>query len=73
MTSTSRRLLEQVLTLPASERAEIADGLLNSLITADPELDRLWAAIAEARLSAFDAGEVQAIPAEQVFAEPEDG
>jgi putative addiction module component (TIGR02574 family) len=55
--SETTTLLEQVLSLPEHERAEIATRLLESL---DPEaqqdVDEAWAAEIERRCAAVDAG-----------------
>ncbi len=50
-------LLEQVLSLPEHERAEIADRILESLdpVTQD-DVDEAWAAEIERRCAAVDAG-----------------
>ena len=57
--------------LPVVERAALAEALLSSLDRPDPQIDALWAREAEDRLIAFEAGEMEAIPAEDVFTELE--
>jgi putative addiction module component (TIGR02574 family) len=61
-------LLEEALSLPPRERAELADRLLISL---DPSsggrIDALWAAEAEDRLQAFERGEIKAVSADDAF------
>jgi putative addiction module component (TIGR02574 family) len=68
MSSRGTQVLEEALSLPPAERAEIAERLLSSL---DPPyregLDALWGKEAEERLDAFDRDEIKAISAEQVF------
>ena len=68
MPSKGTEVLKEALSLPPAERAEIAERLLSSL---DPpsqeEMDELWGNEAEDRLDAFDRGEIEAIPAKQVF------
>lgn len=62
-------LTEQALELPLAERAELARQLLDSLEDiSEEENDALWAAEAERRYADFKAGEIKAIPAEEVFA-----
>lgn len=62
-------VLAAALELPESSRADIADRLLQSLDTADQrEIDALWAEEAEARIDAFERGEIEAIPGPEVFA-----
>lgn len=67
--SKSDEILQVALALPSEERAALADRLLQSLDEDDQsEIDRLWAREAEDRLAAYDRGEIQAIPGEEVFA-----
>ena len=63
------QILQDALSHPAVDRAAIAESLISSLDRPDPRIDELWAAEAESRLAAFDAGQMAAIPAEDVFAE----
>jgi len=66
------RVLEEALALSPEERAELAERLWSSIesATEDQErIDRLWAEEVEARLDAYDRGEMEAIPAEQAIAE----
>ncbi len=68
MLSKGTEILKEALSLPPSERAEIAEHLLASLDPPSQEaIDALWAKEAEERLDAFDRGEFKAIPAKQVF------
>ncbi len=68
MLNRGAEVLKEALSLPPSERAEIAERLLSSLDPPTQErLDQLWAAEAEDRVDAFDRGEIEAFPAEQVF------
>ena len=63
-------VLEAALSLPETDRANIADRLLLSLdATTEREIDALWAQEAEARIEAYEAGEIDAVPGEEVFAE----
>ena len=61
----------QLLRLPASDRARLAELLLGSLEEPEPDVDAAWAAEAERRYAELAAGQVAGIPAEQVFAELE--
>ena len=69
MSANVKEILEDALALPAVERATLADELLSSLDRPDPRIDTLWAKESEDRLAAFEAGEMKAIPADEVFAE----
>lgn len=63
------KILRAALSLPDADRADIADRLLLSLDTADQrEIEALWAQEAEARIEAYERGEIEAIPGEEVFA-----
>ena len=69
MSAGSEQILEQVLALPAQDRAAIVELLLASFqVPPDPHLGELWAREAEDRLNADDRGELGAVPAEDVFA-----
>lgn len=63
----SRKLIEEALSLPPDERAAVAERLLSSLEPELSQIDQLWAAEAEDRLNAYDRGEIEAIPADEVF------
>ena len=63
------KLPEEALLLPADERASLVEKLLQSLnLPTEAEVDRLWIEEAERRVSQIEAGEVEVIPGEQVFA-----
>jgi len=63
------QLLEQALQLSTEERVTVVDELLSSLDRTEPDVDALWAAVAEARIDAYGAGRMEAFAAEDVFAE----
>ena len=67
MSELAEKLIEQALNLPAEERAVVAERLLTSLEPELSSIDLLWAQEAEDRLDAYERGEIQAIPAEEVF------
>lgn len=57
MLSTGSSLINQVLSLPVAERAELADRLLQSLNSKiAPEVEAAWAAEAEVRRDAVLSG-----------------
>ncbi len=63
------KLLEEALLLPADERASLVEKLLQSLnLPTEAEINRLWVEEAERRVSQIEAGKVELIPGEQVFA-----
>ena len=65
---TTKEIIEELASLPVEERARVADSILRSLNTPDPEVDSRWAKVAQRRLAELRAGEVKPIPGEQVFA-----
>ncbi len=67
MGTTAEKILNEALSLPASERAALAEELLSSLNKPDPLVDRLWAQEAEARIDAADRGEMKMVSEEDVF------
>lgn len=70
MRNTLADLEKQARQLSLEERAQLALALLDSLEPAEEgEIEETWRTEIEARLAAYDRGEVSAIPAEDVFAE----
>ena len=68
MSKKGTQVLEEALSLPPTERAEVADRLLASLSSLpDPRVAELWGQEAEERLDAFERGEIKALPAKEVF------
>lgn len=62
-----REIIELAMRLKPAERFEVAEELLRSVEEVDPEIDRLWLEEAERRLTAYRAGKVKGIPAEDIF------
>ena len=69
MSTRTAEILREILTLPAAERAELAENILESLEPDDPEIERLWAIEAEDRVAAFERNEIEAVSAYDVFRE----
>jgi len=70
MRNTLADLEKQARQLSLEERAQLALALLDSLEPLEEgEIEEAWRAEIEARLAAYDRGEISAIPAEDVFAE----
>jgi putative addiction module component (TIGR02574 family) len=61
-----RELLEQALKLDPTERLDLVDRVLHSLDRPDPAIDRIWIEEAERRLTAYRAGKVSGVAAEDV-------
>ena len=68
MTNTANAILDQALELSATERATVAEKLLFSLDSPDSKIDAIWAKEADSRVEAYNKGEIEAIPSEEVFA-----
>ncbi|MFH0968427.1 MAG: addiction module protein [Methanobacteriota archaeon] len=68
MTSVSKKIEQEVLSLPVRDRIELIDRLIDSLnLAGDPEIDRLWAVEAERRYSDLETGSVTPIPGNKIF------
>ena len=68
MTSISKKIEQEVLSLPVRDRIELIDRLIDSLnLPGDPEIDRLWADEAERRYSDLETGSVTPIPGNKIF------
>ena len=63
-----RKLTEQASLLPPVERAELVEGILQSLDATDPNLDQLWAEEAQDRLAAYRRGELEALDFDETLA-----
>jgi putative addiction module component (TIGR02574 family) len=70
MSMTLDQLTTEAMALPGKERGLLLDRLVESLEQQpDPEIEKLWLAVARRRLEELRSGKVQAIPAEEVFQE----
>ena len=69
MAASTETLLRQALELPPNDRAALIEGLIVSLDKPDPSIDALWLKEAESRMAAYRSGELDAVDADQVFAE----
>lgn len=70
MSDTLEELERQARSLSAEERARLAEMLLESLQDAPlAEIEAAWDREIEERVAAYDRGELQTHPAEEVFAE----
>lgn len=67
MTHAANTILNQALELSAPERADVAERLLFSLDFPDSKIDAIWAKEADARVDAYERGEIEAVSAEEVF------
>jgi putative addiction module component (TIGR02574 family) len=68
MSAEVQGVIATALALPAADRALVAQKLLESL-EEDPAIDAAWAREAEDRLAAFERGELQGLPYDEVMRE----
>jgi putative addiction module component (TIGR02574 family) len=69
MNRDASEILKEALTLPAKDRAELADSLLESLDEGtDPEVEDAWRQEIRRRVSEIDKGLVRTIPWSEVRA-----
>jgi len=66
---TTKKLIEEALSLPVEERALLADWLLRSLNAPNTAFDSKWKEVAKKRLGDIRSGKVKPIPGEEVFSE----
>ncbi|HEX7721621.1 MAG TPA: addiction module protein [Pyrinomonadaceae bacterium] len=70
MPLTLDQITEEAMQLPAGSRAQLADKLVESLQSEEPdEIQRLWSAEAIRRRDEIRSGQVEPIPGEQVLEE----
>ena len=70
MNTQSQQILLSALSLPESDRAEIAASLINSLDKeADEQVDEAWAAEIKRRIDEIDGGEAKLVPWDDVMRE----
>ena len=67
MSQAANNVFNQAIELSSLERAEIAERLLISLDTPDTSIDAIWAKESNARIEAYERGEVEVISADHVF------
>ena len=60
-------VIEQVLSLKASDRYLLLEILHRSLDKPDPEIDRVWQEEALRRVKAYDEGLLETVSMEEVF------
>ena len=68
MTPQSEQVLRDALALTPTERAELVEQILASFeFPARKDIDAAWAREAEARIDAYERGEIKTVRAEEVF------
>ncbi len=64
---TKDELIKELLMLSPKEKAIIIDEVLKSLDEPDEEIDKLWIKESEARIDAYEKGQLKSVSAEEVF------
>ena len=64
---TTKKIIEEALSLPVEERALIADSLLRSLNMPDTGIDAKWTEVAKRRRHELRSGKVKPVPGDVVF------
>lgn len=68
MAPSSKTVFDAALALPVDERVELAERLFASLdATHREKADALWVEECDARIAAYDKGEIKATPGDEVF------
>ena len=60
-------IITELANLPVEERVMIADNLLQTLNSPQPEIEQAWVHIAQQRLTEISNRQVVTIPAQEVF------
>ena len=69
MSARGTELLDEILTLPPQERAQLAERILDSLSPASARaIEQMCADEPEARLDAYERGEIEALSGEKAIA-----
>ena len=63
----TKELIAEISDLPVEQRAKIADQILQTLNTPDPDIESAWIQEVEERLEEYEKGKVDMIPAREVF------
>ncbi len=67
MTALAEKIYGEVLDLPIEERLGLLDRLLESVSPSSQSIQDAWIEESERRYAAYKAGEVEAIPGEEVL------
>jgi hypothetical protein len=67
VTKRAQDVVEEIRTLPDTEKLAVVDSILLELDRPDPEIDRVWADEARARLQAYREGRAEHVPYAEVM------
>lgn len=65
----TKELIDEAISLPIEERANLIDSLIKSLNPLESEIEKKWVKVARERLKEFQSGKVNTISGESVFNE----
>lgn len=65
--ATPKNLIDEALSLPVTDKAELVDQLLSSIDNIDKDIEAEWTTEVESRLDAYEAGKLKAISLEEVL------
>ncbi|HTW90780.1 MAG TPA: addiction module protein [bacterium] len=68
MTKSTKDVVKEIRALPDTEKLEVVDSILLELDRPDPEIDRVWADEARARLQAYREGRTAHLSYAEVMA-----
>lgn len=63
----TKDLIAEISDLPVEQRARIADKILQTLNSQDPDIESAWIQKVEKRAEEYEQGKVELIPAREVF------
>lgn len=63
----SKKLIEELISLPVEGRALIVDSILRSLNPAESDIYMKWIKVAKERLKELKSGKNKAVPRDEVF------
>ena len=63
----TKELIAEISDLPVDQRARIADLILQTLNTPDPDIELAWIQEVDERVEEYEKGNVELIPAQEVF------
>ena len=63
----TKELIAEISDLPVEQRARIADLILQTLNTPDPDIELAWIQEVEERVEEYEKGKVELIPTKEVF------
>jgi hypothetical protein len=69
LTPELKRILAEALALPDDQRSLLLDPLIASIDGFTPEVRVKWIEEVDSRIAAMDAGELETVPADEVFRE----